>query len=449
MTTDRTYVPPTIGRNVCGLMNKYGQGGEALSCAAIGGRSIDELVAAHGSPLFVFDEADVRDRIRNATRAFSKRYPKVQFAWSYKTNYLNAICRIFHDEGAIAEVVSGFEYEKARANGVPGNQVIFNGPHKERHELRAAAEDGARIHVDNLDELLTLEELADEMGRRIPVAIRVNMDSGVRPLWTKFGFNLENGEAFRAVKRICAQGKLQLVGLHTHIGTFILDPAFYAVAATKLLQLSDRIRDAFDVRIEYLDMGGGFASRNTLYSQYLPADQLVPSMDDYADAICTAIHNGVAAADDLPTLYLETGRALVDEAGYLVASTVAVKKTVGGQRALVIDAGVNLLYTSAWYKHRVIPTRDYPGPTGRTTVYGPLCMNIDVIRDDAPLPQLEIGDKVVIHPVGAYNVTQAMQFIKYRPPVLLVGVDGDVDVIREGEDLRYVTELERVPERLQ
>lgn len=445
----KEYVPPTIERNVSGLMNKHGQGSSVQSCPRIGGVDVGDLVAAHGSPLFVFDETDLRDKYRKAKRAFSKRYPKVQFAWSYKTNYLNAVCRVFHEEGAMAEVVSGFEYAKARALGVPGNRIIFNGPYKSRDDLRVAASEEARIHIDNLDELLTLEGLAEELGRPIPVAIRVNMDTGIRPLWTKFGFNVENGEAFRAAKRICTNGKLQLVGLHTHIGTFILEAAAYGVAVEKLLALGARIHEAFQTRIEYLDLGGGFASRNTLYSQYLPAEHVVPSMDQYAEAICDALHNGTPPGMDLPTLYLETGRALVDEAGYLVSSTVAIKKTPAGQQAIVLDVGVNLLYTSAWYKHRVLPVREAPGPTSRTTVYGCLCMNIDVIRDDAPLPAMEVGDRVVIHPVGAYNVTQAMQFITYRPAVLLVGAKGEVDVIRKREDLRYVSELESVPARLQ
>ena len=121
---------------------------------------------------------------------------------------------------------------------------------------------------------------------------------------------------------------------------------------------------------------------------------------------------------------------------------------LSSQNALVIDAGVNLLYTSTWYQPRILPARpciDAPTPT---TVFGCLCMNIDIIREEAPLPGLTAGDQIVMHPVGAYNITQAMQFITYRPAVVMIGADGKVHVIRKRENLDYVQELELVPEHL-
>jgi diaminopimelate decarboxylase len=116
--------------------------------------------------------------------------------------------------------------------------------------------------------------------------------------------------------------------------------------------------------------------------------------------------------------------------------------------ALVIDAGINLLYTTAWYLPSILPAKacvDVPAPT---TIYGCLCMNIDVIREEAPLPGLTTGDQVVLHPVGAYNITQAMQFITYRPAVVMIGLNGAVHLIRRRENLEYVQELEKVPDHL-
>lgn len=441
----QTYIPPTIKRNVTGVMNKFGR--QSRVCDRIAGVPVDDLLEAHGSPLFAYDEGMLRDKYREANRAFSKRYPKVQFAWSYKTCYLNAVCQVFHSEGSIAEVVSDFEYEKARALGVPGNQVIINGPDKPYALLKRAVAEGARIHIDNLDELLTLEQLTQDNKDAVKVGIRVNMDTGMQPAWTKFGFNLENGEAARAIRRIAASRRLKLVGLHTHVGTFILEPVYYAVAVQKLVALAMETEGRGEMELEYLDLGGGFASRNTLHYQYLPGEQIVPSFDDYAEAICTALHTHLPTGKQ-PTLFLETGRALVDEAGYLLSSVIATKRKPDGGRAIVIDAGVNMLYTVAWYRLNVLPAQDFADGLSDTTVYGPLCMNIDVIREQAALPSLHLGDKLVLHPVGAYNVTQAMQFITYRPAVVLVSESGEVDVIRDRENLDYVQELEKVPERL-
>jgi len=113
-----------------------------------------------------------------------------------------------------------------------------------------------------------------------------------------------------------------------------------------------------------------------------------------------------------------------------------------------VDAGINLLYTSTWYKFSVLPAQEHFGAVSNAILYGPLCMNIDVLREQVTLPQMQPGDKLVISPVGAYNVTQSMQFIFHRPRVVLVSDDGTVDVIREREDLAHIERLERIPARL-
>jgi diaminopimelate decarboxylase len=133
-------------------------------------------------------------------------------------------------------------------------------------------------------------------------------------------------------------------------------------------------------------------------------------------------------------------------AAYGKASTVVPQGN--SRHALVLDAGINLLYTTAWYQPKILPARpclDAPEPT---TVFGCLCMNIDVIREDAPLPSLTTGDEVVIHPVGAYNITQSMQFITYRPAVVMIDSERHVHVIRRRENLDYVQALEAVPGHL-
>lgn len=145
---------------------------------------------------------------------------------------------------------------------------------------------------------------------------------------------------------------------------------------------------------------------------------------------------------------LETGRALVDEAGLLISTVQANKRLPDGRRGLVLDAGVNLLFTSFWYKHDVVPAQEFGGLHEPTVMYGPLCMNIDVMRETMQFPALSAGDRVVFRNVGAYNVTQWQQFITLRPAVVMVGTDGRVARIRRGEKLDDFTRLEEVPEWL-
>jgi diaminopimelate decarboxylase len=409
---------------------------------------ISALTESYGTPLFVFSESIIRRRYRRMLEIMQMHYPKVEVSWSYKTNYLGAICNIYHQEGAKAEVVSGFEYEKARANGIEGKNIIFNGPGKRQHEVERAINENSRIHIDHLDELYLIEKTAEKLGTIAEVAIRVNMDTGIVPQWSRFGFNFENGEAFRAIQRLLAGKWMKLVGLHTHIGTFILDANAYYWAASKLLTLAQQVKDRFQISVEYIDLGGGFASMNTLHASYTPGEYASPSFDQYALSIGNAFNESEYARENSPILTFETGRALIDEAGFLIASVLGKKNLPTGERAVILDAGVNTNITAWWYKQKVTPTSPFPGTYQNTVFYGPLCMNIDIVRPATPFPDLRAGEKVIISPVGAYNVTQWMQFIEYRPNVVLITETGKVELIREKEDLSDVIHREKIPEHL-
>lgn len=430
------------------MPNKFGMRTEYLPMTSIDGVRVKDLVRDYGSPLFVISENVIRNTYKKAKKAFMTRYPRVQFAWSYKTNYLNAVCNIFHQEGSWAEVVSGFEYDKALSLGVSGDKIIFNGPDKTEEDLTKAITNNSLIHIDHLDELYTIADLAESMKKRPRVAIRVNMDTGVYPMWDRFGFNYENGQAWDALNKIMNSGKMDLVGLHCHIGTFMLSPNAYAVAATKLVDLMLGLQKKYHHEISYLDLGGGFASRNTLKGAYLPGADTNPTFDDYAEAISSALLNSELKKDKLPLLILETGRALVDEAGYLIGSVISNKRSSIGRRTTIVDVGVNILFTSFWYDHKMTPAQPFTHYTEETCVYGPLCMNIDVIRENVSLPLLNKGEMVVFHHVGAYNMTQWMQFITLRPRVVLIDQNRNVFVIREKETMDNMVSMENVPSHL-
>ena len=444
----KTYESPVIQKMNGGLMNKFGTRTEYEPVKQIDGVSVQSLMAEYGSPLFVLSERTLRRNYQDAYRAFSTRYPNIQFAWSYKTNYLNAVCRVFHQEGSWAEVVSGFEYQKALGNGVPGNKIIFNGPEKTNEELKLAAENGSLIHIDHFDELFQLLEISDQLSRKPRVAIRVNMDTGVYPVWDRFGFNYENGQAFDALKKIVASGKMELTGLHCHIGTYMLSTNAYRTAVKKLGDLAWKCKTELSNPLQYIDIGGGFPSTNTLRGSFLPGTDTVPSVDEFAEAISTQLQELGYGAADMPLLILESGRVMVDDAGYLLSTVVANKRLSDGRRATILDAGVNVLFTSFWYDHQISPAQDFTHHTEDQVLYGPLCMNIDVLRQSANLPLLNRGDKVVVHKVGAYNMTQWMQFIHMRPNVVMIDEQGKVHLVREAETLAYIEQQERVPEHL-
>lgn len=466
------YSPPVItselGRFADALIsrNSFSQGHRAPFCDRIEGVAVEDLVEQFGSPLFVFSERVLRSAARRARKAFESLYRDTLFAWSYKTNYLRAICNIFHDEGWIAEVVSDFEYQKAEKAGIKPADIIYNGPNKSRQSLERALAQGALVQIDNWDELGLIEEIVGTSDRAVRVGLRVWMDTGHAPVWSKFGFALANGEAGRAALRVAGNPRLKLHTLHTHIGTYLLDPIAYAVAADRLLAIREMVRGQTGHLVPCINLGGGFPSNSLLHSMVGPAELVVPPVERFAEAIAGVLNT--LPRSQRPQLRLETGRHLVDEAGWLITSVVAVK---GADRAAaagallhdaktsfvlgehsrgsyVVDAGVNLLYTATWYRIGVSPSRATDMPPNAVRLYGCLCMNIDVIRESVELPPLEVGDRLVLHPVGAYNLTQSMQFISLRPAVVLIGSDGNVDVIRRREEVADIEQGELVPARL-
>jgi diaminopimelate decarboxylase len=435
------YERPTIVKTPIGHMNKVSRRGELHALGEIDGVPIPALCERFGSPLFVFSERRLRARMNEAKVAFRRNYPNTRFGWSYKTNYLDAICAVFHAEGSIAEVVSGMEYDKARRLGIPGRDIIFNGPAKTEQELERAVEEGAVIHADHAEEVRLLERIAER--KRVPavVGLRVSVDAGIVPRWDRFGFDLESGQALDVARRIVRGGRLRLGGLHTHIGTFVLDPSAYGRATAKLRELATTIAGTLGVEVTHLDLGGGFASNNTLAGQY-HSGGLVPPIGEYAEAITREL------VDCRWPLLVETGRALVDDAGTLLTSVIATKRLSNGRRAIVVDAGVNLLFTAWWYRLGVSPARAVDSFVEDTAIYGPLCMNIDCVRESVPLPDLRTGEHLAIHPVGAYTLTQSMQFIKLRPACVLISEAGEVELIRRAEELRDLCGPEILPERL-
>ncbi len=442
------FEQPMIKKINAGMPSKFGMRPTLKPIDNIDGVPVNELIEKYGSPLFVISEQTIRETYREAKQAFETRYPKVQFAWSYKTNYLNAVCKTFHQEGAWAEVVSGMEYDKAMQNGVKGSQIIFNGPSKSKADLEKAVTNDSLIHIDHFDELFLILEIAQKSDKKPKVAIRVNMDTGIYPKWDRFGFNYENGEAWEALNRIMLSDKLELVGLHTHIGTYIMTPNAYKTAATKLADLAYNVERKYKHNVKYIDLGGGFASKNTLKGAYYTGIDTVPSFEEYAEAISGALISSNLNPEQMPVLILETGRALIDDAGYILGTVIANKRLSDGRRSLIADIGVNLLFTSFWYEHEIYPAKETTQFTEDTTIYGPLCMNIDILRATIDFPVLKTGDQIVIKRTGAYNMTQWMQFIHNRPAVVMIDENGESHIVREQETLDNIMSNENLPEHL-
>jgi diaminopimelate decarboxylase len=438
------YERPLIVRHTLAGVNKFGSVPAIRPLTSIDSVPIEELVAAYGSPLFVFSETTLRERVRELRGQLGRRFASFDLGWSYKTNYLGAICRVFHQEGSLAEVVSGMEMRKALAAGVTGRQIIFNGPAKSAADLSLAFEKRVHVHIDHLDELALAESVAERLDLVPDVGLRVSQSELPVPTWDRFGFHLESGRALEAARRMVRAGRLSLRSLHGHIGTFIPNPDAYRLAALAMARFARTLETELGVRITTIDLGGGFASHNTLHAQYLPGEEATPSLAEYVEAIASGLEEGMDGAEP-PRVVLETGRALVDDAGVLIATVIGNKRLVDKRRAVIVDAGVNILPTAWWYRHDVRPAQEIFGTPEPTVFFGPLCMAIDVIRDRIMFPPLRVSDRVVIRHVGAYNVTQWMQFISERPNVAMVSPRGQHALIRKAETLETLLMQEQMP----
>ena len=337
--------------------------------------------------------------------------------------------------------------------GMPGAQIVFNGPYKRREELERAVAEGALVNVDNFDELDLLIEVAGALRKTARTGLRINFQHGPQS-WTKFGFSADNGDVIEALGRVKKAGRsLNLEALHNHSGTFQVNPNIYAKAAQVLIGIARRARE-LGMAPTIADFGGGYPSSIRLKPAFDVQEgsgangrHLVP----FAEAIVGALGRSRKAFGERPVMMLEPGRAVVDVAMRLACTVVARKNVVGRGDAIIVDAGVNLLPTAYWYDHGI----DYAASeklrsadgSRATSVFGPLCMQVDVLRERVMLPPMPIGAPMVVSNVGAYCLTQSMQFIQPRPAVVLMGSKGP-EVIRKRETRSDIFALDKLPARL-
>jgi diaminopimelate decarboxylase len=380
-----------------------------------------ELMAEHGSPLWLVDLDRVRTRLRDFRAAWERAWPDVEVAYSYKTNRQPAILRALAAEGAGHEVVCEAEYALARdAIGAAGPDVIVNGPAKPDALLERAGLDGALVVVDTVAEVERAARLGVER-----VGLRVALPGiGVEP--TRFG--IAPGAVARAVARARALG-LAVEALGAHLVSTGFDrpladaPRLGAAITVQWPPAPDRHqtaaerlgRMAVELEVAAVDLGGGFPS--------------APAVAAHATAVAEALRAGGFAG----RLILEPGRALVADAVALACSVVAIKELDDGTRCVVVDAGTNLLPGALW-SWPSIEAVDGGGATAPALVSGPLCLNVDVLHPAAALPAVEPGDALLVRDAGAYQQAQSTRFGDLRPAVLALD-DGRWRVCQRRETL--------------
>jgi diaminopimelate decarboxylase len=402
----------------------------------VNGRRVTELAAAHGTPLFVVDEADFRTRARRFRAAFGDE--AVHYAG--KAFLCTAVARWMADEGLGLDVASGGELAVALAAGFPPERIVMHGNNKSVAELETAlAADVGRIVIDSYDEIERLAALAHAHGARPAVSVRVTV--GVEAHThefvatahedQKFGFSVASGAALRALEAVLDAAPLELVGVHSHIGSQIFDTAGFEIAATRAVGLLADLRSSRGVMLAELNLGGG------LGVAYLPTDDPA-DVDDVAVALRAIVAHACGVHGlPVPAIVVEPGRAIAGPST-LTLYTVGTVKPVeldGGlvRHYVAVDGGMSDNVRSALYgaEYTVeLANRRSDAEAMLARVVGKHCESGDVVVRDALLPSdLQPGDLIAVATTGAYCRSMASTYNYVgRPAVIAVGPAGASEV---------------------
>jgi len=406
----------------------------------VGGVDVRDLATEFGTPAYVLDEADFRSRCRDFVQAFAG----ADVHYAAKAFCSLASLRWIVEEGLGLDVCSGGELAAALRAGVPPDRIAFHGNNKSVAELEEALDARVgRIVVDSFAEIARLAWLAEERDQRQPVLVRatVGVEAHTHEFIAtahedqKFGFSVAGGDAFEACRRVLEHGSLELVGVHSHIGSQIFDTSGFEVSAHRAIALLAQLRDELGATPPYLDLGGGFGIAYTAVDTPMDVPALAASMRAIVARECAAA--GLAE----PRLAVEPGRAIAGPASITLYEVGTVKDTPH-RRYVSVDGGMSDNIRTALYDAQytcVLASRVSEVPPVLCRVVGKHCESGDIVVRDTWLPaDLVPGDLVAVAATGAYCRSLASNYNHQpRPPVVAVnGGDARVVVRRETvEDL--------------
>ena len=409
---------------------------------------LEALAAELGTPLFVYDEDDLRRRCREYVSTFGAG----NVAYAGKAFLCVAMARLVAEEGLHLDVATGGELHVALHAGFPPERIVFHGNNKSTAELTAALDAGVgRIVADSFDELERLERLATERSARPSVLVRVTpgveahthefIETGT--LDSKFGFTTHDGVALEAARRVVESPALRFGGLHCHIGSMIERLDAYARAVAIAIDLCAAIEESTGTRVEELNMGGGLATR------YLATDPLM-SLAEYESTLRTTLKECVANAGigEVPRLTVEPGRSISAPAAITLYRVGTVKAIPHGRTYVAVDGGMSdnprpVLYGAGYEAY--LPDRiDEPRPLV-CSIAGKHCEQGDLVVTDARLPDgVRVGDLLAVPVTGAYGYAMASNYNKVPRPAVVFVRDGQARVVVRRETPDDLVRLDHV-----
>lgn len=402
----------------------------------IGGADAVQLAKEHGTPLYVLDENVIRESCRGFHSVIDSEYGgRGLICYASKALSCLELYRIVHSEGLGCDVVSGGELYTALKAGMPAEKIVMHGNSKSDEELHMAVDAGVgRIVCDNLPELSRLNEIAAAAGKTVSIMLRIKpgIDAHTHSfiqtgqIDSKFGFALETGEALEAVKAASAYSNLNLVGLHCHIGSQILETEPFAEAGRVMVRFMAQVRAELGITLAEVNLGGGPGIK------YVESDDPKP-FSEIVRAILAAVK---ATCADLsfpePFVLFEPGRSIVGGAG-VTLYTVMAKKIIPNIRTYVlVDGGMcdNPRYALYQSQYEALLANKAGEPrTDTVTVGGKCCESGDLIGEGMALQPAEPGDILAVLTTGAYNYSMASNYNRNPRAEIVMVKDGKARTI--------------------
>jgi diaminopimelate decarboxylase len=420
----------------------------------IGGVDTTKLRSEFGTPLYVYDEALIRQRCREYVDAFRASGFRFQVAYASKAFCVKAMCRIVAEEGMSLDVVSDGELFTALEAGFPAERIHFHGNNKTPQEIEMAldAKIGCFV-VDNFVELQILNAIAAEKRQKVDVLLRITpgveahthefISTGQTD--SKFGFDLGNGSAFKAIQEASALSHLVLLGVHSHIGSQIFEVEGFAMAAERIAGFAVKVRNELHVTFKVINLGGGFGIR------YVKGDTPLP-VSVYVKAITDAVRENFTSNDyPLPEIWVEPGRSIVGDAGTTLYTVGTTKDIPGVRKYVAVDGGMTDNPRPALYdaKHEaMLANRATEQLEEVVSIAGKCCESGDMLIWDLALPKVNNADILAVSSTGAYNYAMASNYNRIRRPAVVFVKDGQADLVVKRESFDNIVDNDVIPERM-
>ncbi len=406
-----------------------------LGHLTIGGMDTMQLAKEYQTPVYITDENLIRKNCRELKDSVDMYYNgRGLMCYASKAFCCKAMYRIIMEEGLGTDVVSAGELYTALSVGFPMDKVYFHGNNKTESELVMALENNVgRIVVDNIYELNMLNSLAVKYGKTVCILLRIKpgVDAHTHDfvrtgkIDSKFGFALETGEAFEAVKSAVKMPGIKLSGLHCHIGSQILDTAPFMEAAKIMTGFNIKIKNELGYEIDELNMGGGFGIKYTEEDNPPALGMFIRDVSETVQKLCT--DNNIK----LPFLVFEPGRSIVGSAGITLYTAGAVKEIPGIRTYVSVDGGMsdNPRYSLYKSKYSIIAAnKANMKKTEVITLAGRIC-ETDLLGENMPVQPVEAGDIIAVLATGAFNHSMASNYNKLPVPPVVMVRDGSARVV--------------------